>query len=74
MVEITINGEKHKIATDIPSTITYEEICELAGYSPKCHPSIICESPLRKAHIICSGEIGPVEVGAKYSVEYTGNA
>lgn len=65
---ITINGKRH------PRTITYDEICELAGYYAKHTPSIMCKSPMREKHIILPGEFGPVEEGAVYSVKYTGNA
>lgn len=74
MIEITVNGKIHKIATNTPSTITYDEICELAGYYTRHYPSIMCKSPMREKHIILPGELGPVEIGATYSVEYTGNS
>lgn len=71
-IVIEINGKNHTIRAKAPTFITYEDVCRLAGYDPALNPSMTCKSPMREKHIIKPDGIGPVELGAVYSVDITG--
>ena len=68
---IEIDGEKHKIEK---KTISYDEICNLAGYNPKFNPSMTGKPVGLEGYILRPGKIDTVKEGTRYDIAYTGNA
>ena len=60
MTAITMNGEEYLYDLDEGGAIvTYEELCDIAGISPKDSPTVTCRAPGRVAHELRAGDIGP---------------
>ena len=70
-VDIIVNGRTVNVEY---GSISYEDLCTLAGKSPESKPTISCSSKHRQGHTLCTGDIGPAEANTIYNVCNTNNA